>query len=87
MLTFIQQVRVYQHQSLQAGISNPHGLRHAYAQARYKALTGWACPAAGGPGDLKGADREADQAARLAVADELGHSRAEIATAYLGGRG
>lgn len=89
--SYIQQVRVYQYQALRAGISNPHGLRHAYAQARYKALTGWACPAAGGRsvGDLSPAERERerDDLARQVVADELGHGRAEIAAAYLGGRG
>ncbi len=47
---YIQQLRTYERHTTQAGLSKLHGLRHAYAQARYKELTGWACPAAGGPG-------------------------------------
>src|SRR5690606_13552721 len=30
------------------GINHRHGLRHLYAQKRYKALTGWGCPVKGG---------------------------------------
>ena len=40
--------RVYERQTDAAGLSRMHGLRHAYAQARYEALTGWKSPAAGG---------------------------------------
>ena len=49
--------RVYKtKQSRRAGLSNMHGLRHAYAQRRYRTLTrrldpngeGWHCPARGG---------------------------------------
>ncbi|GAB3112559.1 hypothetical protein GCM10027217_41860 [Pseudomaricurvus hydrocarbonicus] len=32
-----------------AGLSKLHGLRHAYAQERYRELTGWNAPANGGP--------------------------------------
>lgn len=59
-----------------------HDLRAAYACERYEALTGHAAPCAGGQIE----DRERDQAARLAVAEELGHGRAEVAAEYLGGR-
>lgn len=47
--TFIQQRHLYDGQCKAAGLSHMHGLRHAYAQARYEALTGWKAPAAGGP--------------------------------------
>jgi integrase len=57
-----------------------HGLRHAYANDRYAALAGAAAPVRGGATP----DREADQAARLEVAEELGHSRESITTHYLG---
>ncbi len=32
-----------------AGLRNLHGLRHAYAQRRYKELTEWEAPINGGP--------------------------------------
>lgn len=59
-----------------------HDLRAAYACDRYQALTGHAAPAAGG----EILDRDTDQAARLAIAEELGHGRVEVAAEYLGGR-
>ena len=63
-----------------------HGLRHAYAQARYVALTGWKAPAAGGPRrrSLGPAKRRIDKAARTTIARELGHGRLEVASVYLG---
>ena len=59
-----------------------HDLRAAYACERYEALTGHAAPCAGG----EITDRDMDAAARLAVAEELGHGRAEITAEYVGGR-
>ncbi len=60
-----------------------HDLRAAYACERYEALTGHAAPAAGG----EITDRDRDAAARLAVAEELGHNRADVTSEYVGGRG
>jgi integrase len=57
-----------------------HGLRHAYAHNRYKELSGQDSPVKGG----KLINREDDRAARLQVAEELGHSRESITTHYLG---
>lgn len=59
-----------------------HDLRAGYACERYQALTGHAAPCAGGQIE----NRERDQAARLAVAEELGHGRAEVTAEYVGGR-
>lgn len=59
-----------------------HDLRAGYACERYQTLTGHAAPCAGGGIS----DRDMDAAARLAVAEELGHGRAEVAAEYLGGR-
>jgi len=80
-----QQVLVYEGNTLCAGLSQMHGLRHAYAQHRYEELTGWPCPAAGGPGakDLTPEQRERDRDARLTISHELGHEREQV-TAYLG---
>ena len=63
-----------------------HGLRHAYAQDRYEALTGWKAPIAGGPAvsSLSEAQRALDERARGIVSRELGHERREIAAVYLG---
>ena len=59
-----------------------HDLRAAYACERYEALTGHAAPCTGG----EILDRDRDAVARLAVAEELGHGRAEVTSEYVGGR-
>ena len=59
-----------------------HGLRHGYANDRYQSLSGEASPVRGGT--LAGHDRDSDRAARLAVSEELGHSREDVTTHYLG---
>ena len=48
-LNYIQQQHRYDRQTRKAGMKKLHGLRHAYAQRRYWQLTGWNCPARGGP--------------------------------------
>jgi integrase len=60
----------------------PHGLRHGYAGDRYEAVTGVAAPVRGGMAP----DPATDEHARLQVAEELGHARLQIASAYLGSR-
>jgi integrase len=60
----------------------PHGLRHQYAADEYRNGTGEAPPVEGG-GPLPS---QIDQAARLVVSERLGHSRVQIAAAYLGSR-
>jgi hypothetical protein len=63
-----------------------HGLRHAYAQERYREITGMLAPAAGG---LKYAEmtpeRQNDyiRAAGI-IAHELGHNRETISQTYIG---
>lgn len=83
---YIQQLRTYERHTTQAGLSKLHGLRHAYAQSRYQELTGWACPAAGGPvsSNLNAEQRKADNDARLTISRELGHIREQISAVYLG---
>ena len=83
---YVQQLRIYEGNTLRAGLSNMHGLRHAYAQNRYEELTGWQAPAAGGPNakTLTLEQRETDRQARLTISRELGHERASITAAYLG---
>ncbi|MCC7413429.1 MAG: integrase domain-containing protein [Gammaproteobacteria bacterium] len=81
-----QQLRVYERHTANAGLSKLHGLRHAYAQARYEELTGWKSPAAGGRSSksLSGGERVVDREARLAISRELGHEREQITAVYLG---
>lgn len=59
-----------------------YGLRHEYAQERYVVYAGEASPVRGG--SLAEHDRGRDRAARLEVAEELGHSRESVSTHYLG---
>ena len=83
---YIQQLRIYERQTANAGLSKMHGLRHAYAQQRYRELAGWACPHAGGPfrNTLSPAEREKDDWARLTISQELGHTRLQIVAVYCG---
>jgi integrase len=69
------------------GLRNLHGLRHAYAQRRYKELTGWEAPSNGGPTSkqLTSEQKEIDHHARMLLTEELGHGRLSITyTTYLG---
>ncbi|MDY7574480.1 integrase domain-containing protein [Actimicrobium sp. CCI2.3] len=59
-----------------------HGLRHDFANDLYEKESGATAPLRGGAV----VDSATDQAARLAVARQLGHGRIQIAGAYLGGR-
>ena len=69
-----------------AGIRNAHGFRHRYAQWRYKTLTGWECPAAGGPtADTMTPDQSRrDRDVRFRISHELGHGRLDVTDTYLG---
>lgn len=58
-----------------------HDGRAAYACERYRMLTGHEAPAVAGH---RGADRDADRAARDVIAAELGHGRADVCRAYVG---
>jgi hypothetical protein len=81
-----QQLRIYEGQTIRAGLSRLHGLRHAYAQRRYEELTGWAPPAAGGPNSksLSTEQRQLDQDTRLTISHELGHEWSGIVKTYIG---
>lgn len=65
----------------QLGVT-PHSLRHSYANREYERVTDRLSPVRGGT--LAKDDPDADRAARELVADELGHSRPSIASAYIG---
>lgn len=77
--TYIEQRHVYDRQCKLTDLKHMHGLRHAYAQRRYEALTGWKSPAADGPStrSLTPSQRLADFEARQIISRELGHERVD----------
>lgn len=83
---YVEHLHAYEMSIVRAGLRKMHGLRHAYAQARFEELTGFPCPVAGGPSQAEMTDQQvqADYDARLIISEELGHSREAITTAYLG---
>lgn len=86
--TYVKHLQTYKAQTRGAGLGQAHGLRHAYAQWRYKILTGWSCPAQDGPtADMMSqTDRHFDELARMQISNELGHSRIDVTDTYLGRR-
>lgn len=85
-MSYKERLKQYENATNRAGMSKLHGLRHEYAQQRYKELTGWECPAKGGPvsRQLTPEQKEIDLRARLQISQELGHNRESITAVYLG---
>lgn len=83
---YVQAVKHYENTTLKAGVRNAHGFRHKFAQWRYKTLTGWECPAAGGPTHDKMTPEQIrrDRAVRFRISHELGHGRLDVTDTYLG---
>lgn len=83
---YVQQKWRFEYQCRKAGLHGSHGLRHEYAQQRFRELAGFACPLAGGPrrGDMTPEMRRADYEARREVAGDLGHGRIDVVNNYLG---
>lgn len=71
---YVQHRKLYDNQAYKAGIKHPHGLRHAYAQSRYKTLTRWEYPKQGGPTvkQLTPEQKKIDREARLIISACLG---------------
>jgi len=76
----------FRHECRRAGIHAVHGHRHLYAQERYQELTGWACPAQGGPTSkqLTKGQKARDREVRLQISHEMGHGRRQVTSIYLG---
>lgn len=84
--SYVRHLQVYKYATLQAGIANPHGLRHAYARRRFESLVE-AFSGVGGADPTtpdQNARQRASLQARQAVARELGHERIEVTAVYLG---
>lgn len=92
--TYKQHLSQYTAQTKAMGVCKLHGLRHAYAQRRYRELThffdpakqGLVCPLEGGkkPRDMTPIEKEIDRKARQVLSRELGHSRIAITKIYCG---
>ena len=84
-MRYVDQLQRFAAQCEKVGIHHVHGLRHHYAQARYRELTGWDCPAQGGPKSkqLTPEQKEIDRDARMTITEELGHGREQVTTIYL----
>jgi integrase len=85
---YVGALKRYETTTLRAGITKAHGYRHAYAQWRYKTLTGWDCPAKGGRTceTMTEAEQRRDRQARMEISHELGHGRLDVTDTYLGRR-
>jgi hypothetical protein len=84
--SYVQQLRRFEYQCDRAGIHRVHGHRHQYAQERYRELTGWSAPAAGGPRSraLTREQKLVDREARLTISREMGHGREQVVAVYCG---
>lgn len=84
--SYIQQRNLYESEMKRLALHNLHGLRHAYAQKRYKMMTGWECRLNGGKSraEMTSKERAADLDARRIISKELGHGRVEVARVYCG---
>src|SRR5262245_27144386 len=78
--------QIYDRTVIAAGFNNINGLRYAYAQNRYKALTGWEAPINGGPTakQLTPEQKKIDHEARMQLVTEMGVTRKQNITTYLG---
>jgi hypothetical protein len=85
-MRYVEQLKRFETQCAKAGIHHVHGLRHRYAQERYRELTGWAAPAAGGPKskEIMPEQKAIDHDARMTISEELGHGREQVTAIYLG---
>ena len=85
-MMYVEQLQRFKAQCDEAGIDHVHGHRHHYAQTRYQELTGWACPAQGGPTskELTPEQKQIDCDARSTISSELGHNREQVTAIYLG---
>ncbi len=85
-LKYYQQRNRYEAITGSVGLKRLHGLRHRYAQDRYRELTGWDCPHQGGAKrkELSSHEKKIDHEARMTISRELGHNRIEIVANYIG---
>ncbi len=85
-LSYKQQMDKYRNTISQIGLGKGHGLRHNYAQIRYKELSNNNCPVLGGKQQkyMNEDERTKDREVRLMITEELGHAREQVTSIYLG---
>jgi hypothetical protein len=84
--TYRDYLQHFRYECGRVGIHAFHGHRHLYAQERYQEMTGWQCPARGGPTSrqLTRQQKAIDREARETISHEMGHGREQITAVYLG---
>ncbi len=84
--TYYAYLKHFRYECGRVGIHAFHGHRHLYAQTRYQEMTGWPCPARGGPRSRQLAKQQKaiDREARETISHEMGHGREQITAVYLG---
>lgn len=84
--SYVERLKQYEYATNRAGMNKLHGLRHEYAQVRYRELTGWEAPTKGGSTSkqLSSEQKKIDHEARMRISNELGHGREAITAIYLG---
>ena len=84
--TYRDYLQHFRYECGRVGIHAFHGHRHLYAQTRYEEMTGWQCPARGGPTSrqLTRQQKAIDREARETISHEMGHGREQITAVYLG---
>lgn len=85
-LLYVEHLRSSRNLYNRFGIHENHGLRHQYAQLRFRDLAGFECPARGGPmrDAMSEKQYQLDRSVRKTVSRELGHSRISVTSIYLG---
>ncbi len=91
--SYKQHLNHYEAEAKTMGVCKLHGLRHAYAQRRFRELTqsfdphhqGLICPIDGGKthNEMSNMEKMIDKRARLIISRELGHCRKNVTRAYL----
>src|SRR2546427_4752087 len=78
--TYRDYLKHFRYECERVRIHSVHGYRRRYAQRRYQELTGWACPARGGPTSkqLTKKQKAIDRKARVVISSEMGHGREQI---------
>jgi len=87
--SYMNQINTYKHETAKAEMGKLHGLRHNYAQWRYKVLTGGMIPRLDGGkpyAEMTEEEKLLDTIARETISAELGHARLDVTNVYLGGR-
>ena len=87
--TYVAYLKHFRYECERVGIHGVHGHRHGYAQRRYHELTGWECPARGGPTSkqLTKKQKERDREAREVISHEMGHGREQVTSVGMARQG